>query len=383
MELNKRPAFVEGQKTIDLNYANHRRQAVVRIDFDYDAELTAQVRQFKGSRWSQTMRCWYMPKAQFDLHLFFETFRGKAWVDYAGLKTTGAPAMPEARKAKAKSHPKEQTDVPAGYREMLEQKRYSMNTQKIYISYMRDFANMFHKFDLKDVTKDQINRYILWLIREKGISASQQNQRINAIKFYYEKVLGQPRQLYEIDRPRKGRSLPEVLSKEEIKKMLGVVDNIKHKCLIALIYTCGLRRSEAINLRLGDVDSKRMMIRISEAKGDKDRYVNFPTTLLNMLRDYYLEYKPLEYVFEGQPGQPYSAESVWKVVKQIARKANIRKRVYPHILRHSFATHHIEQGIDIRYIQEWMGHESIKTTQRYTHVTNGQFTFKNLLDDLL
>jgi len=371
------------QKTINLNYANHRRKAVVRIDFDYDAELAARVRQLKGTRWSQTMNAWYMPKEHFDLHLFFEAFRGKAWVDYEGLKTTDAPAMPEARKAKAESHRKQQTDVPAGYRDMLEQKRYSMNTQKIYISYMRDFATMFRKYELREVTKDQINRYILWLIREKGISASQQNQRINAIKFYYEKVLGQPRQLYEIDRPRKGRSLPEVLSKEEIKKMLEAVDNIKHKCLIALIYTCGLRRSEAINLKLGDVDSKRMMIKISEAKGDKDRYVSFPTALLNMLRDYYLEYKPLEYVFEGQPGRPYSAESVWKVVKQIARKAGIRKRVYPHILRHSFATHHIEQGIDIRYIQEWMGHESIKTTQRYTHVTNGQFTFKNLLDDLL
>jgi len=372
-----------GQKRIKLSYANHRQQTVVLILFDFDAELISILKHIDQARWSQTLGAWYIPQAQFDLHLFFEAFREKAWVDYEGLKKTIAPELPEAPQIKNESHQLQKLDVPPGYREMLEQKRYSQNTQKIYISYMRDFTSMFHKFDLKEVTKDQINRYILWLIREKGISASQQNQRINAIKFYYEKVLGQPRQLYEIDRPRKRRSLPEVLSKEEIKKMLGAVDNLKHKCLIALIYTCGLRRSEAINLKLGDVDSKRMMIRISEAKGDKDRYVNFPTTLLNMLRDYYLEYKPLEYVFEGQPGQAYSAESVWKVVKQIARKAGIRKRVYPHILRHSFATHHIEQGIDIRYIQEWMGHESIKTTQRYTHVTNGQFTFKNLLDDLL
>lgn len=371
------------QRTIKLSHTNHRKQPVVRIDFAYDAELIEIVKQIEQARWSQTLGAWYVPKEQFDLHRFFEKFRRKAWVDYEGLKTTIAPELPKPPQVKAESHQHRKLDVPPGYREMLEQKRYSQNTQKVYISYMRDFVNMFHKFELKEVSKEQINQYILWLIRQKNISTSQQNQRINAIKFYYEKVLGQPRQLYEIDRPRKGRSLPEVLSKEEVKRLLEATENKKHKCLIALIYTCGLRRSEAIHLKLGDVDSKRMMIKISDAKGDKDRYVNFPASLLSMLREYYLEYKPSEYVFEGAPGQPYSAESVWKVVKQMAHKAGIRKRVYPHILRHSFATHHIEQGIDIRYIQEWMGHESIKTTQRYTHVTNGQFTFKNLLDDLL
>lgn len=368
-------------KSIKLNYDEHRGKRVVRFDFERDDAFVALLRQCCPARWSATKSCWYTDADGFDLNKLFNAFRGKAWLDYSPIKSKSEPTItspvPEAPASNVKAA------LPPGYTEMLEQKRYSLNTQKIYISYMRDFATMFRKFDLTEVTKEQINRYILWLIREKGISASQQNQRINAIKFYYEKVLGHPRTIYDLERPRKAHHLPEVLSKDEVRAILAVTENSKHKCLIALIYTCGLRRSEAINLKLRDVDSKRMMIKICGGKGDKDRFVNFPDSLLNMLRDYYREYKPVKYVFEGDAGQAYSAESVWKVVKQMARKAGIRKRVYPHILRHSFATHNLEQGIDIRYIQEWMGHESIKTTQRYTHVTNGQFQFKNLLDDIL
>jgi integrase/recombinase XerD len=126
-----------------------------------------------------------------------------------------------------------------------------------------------------------------------------------------------------------------------------------------------------------------MLIKLNDAKGGKDRYINLPVQFLNLLKEYYREYRPSVYLFEGQKGGLYSAESVWKVVRQTAIRAGVKKRVYPHILRHSFATHHIEQGIDIRYIQEWMGHESIKTTQRYTHVAGNNFHFKNLLDDLL
>ena len=358
----------------------HRQQDVVVASFEYDASLVNMIKQLPGACWSRTLKSWYFPKNIFNLHLFFETFKEVAYVDYSGLKIGNPAIEPSSPPPPIKIN---KVELPKGYLEMLEQKRYSENTKKVYISYMRDFATMFRKFDLPQVTKDQINRYILWLIREKEISPSQQNQRINAIKFYYEKVLRRPREYYDIERPRIGKHLPEVLSKEEIKLMPGTTIYKKHKCLIALIYTCGLRRSEAINLKLEDIDSKRMMIRLRAAKGDKDRYVNFPASLLAMLREYHREFKPKVYVFEGQNGGKYSAESVWNVIKQAAMRAGIRKRVYPHVLRHSFATHHIEQGIDIRYIQEWMGHESIKTTQRYTHVAGNNFKFKNLLDDVL
>ena len=321
-------------KTIKLSQTMHNGQPVIQLLFGFDAELTAAVKQLEGCKWSQTMKSWYILKKQFDLHQFFETFQGKTWVDYSALKATTTDVGQDAKAGKVNAGKQAKVELPAGYREMLEQKRYSANTQKIYISYMRDFATTFRKFDLQQVTKDQINRYILWLIREKEISPSQQNQRINAIKFYYEKVLRRPREYYDIERPRIGKHLPEVLSKEEIKLMLGTTTYKKHKCLIALIYTCGLRRSEAINLKLEDIDSKRMMIRLRAAKGDKDRYVNFPASLLVMLREYHREFKPKVYAFEGQNGGKYSAESVWNVIKQAAMRAGIRKRVYPHFLRY-------------------------------------------------
>ena len=312
----------------------HRQKNVVVASFEYDVSLVNAIRQLPGACWSRTLKSWYFPKNRFKLHQFFETFREVAYVDYSALKSKPQQVSVQQEENAKPSPPVTPVELPKGYLEMLDQKRYSENTKKIYISYMRDFATTFRKFDLQQVTKDQINRYILWLIREKEISPSQQNQRINAIKFYYEKVLRRPREYYDIERPRIGKHLPEVLSKEEIKLMLGTTTYKKHKCLIALIYTCGLRRSEAINLKLEDIDSKRMMIRLRAAKGDKDRYVNFPASLLVMLREYHREFKPKVYAFEGQNGGKYSAESVWNVIKQAAMRAGIRKRVYPHVLRY-------------------------------------------------
>ena len=158
---------------------------------------------------------------------------------------------------------------------------------------------------------------------------------------------------------------------------------IKHKCIIALIYSCGLRRSEALNMKISDLDSSRMMIKIVGAKGKKDRYVQLPERILPMLRAYYKEFMPKIWLFEGQKGGPYSGESILKVIKGAAKAAKLNKRVYPHILRHSYATHNLEQGIDIRYIQAWLGHDSIKTTERYTHVAQSKNNFKNPIDDLL
>jgi len=237
---------------------------------------------------------------------------------------------------------------------------------------------------LEEINHDEINAYILRLIQENKISRSQQNQRINAIKFYYEKVLNNKKTYFDIDRPRKDRKLPDVLSKKEIGAMLKITTNLKHKCLIALIYSCGLRHSEAINMKIEDLDSKRMMIKIKGAKGNKDRYGQLSIYLLKMLREYYKEYRPTTYLFEGQNKQyRYSGESIAYVIKLAAQKAGIKKRVYPHILRHSFATHHLEQGTDLRYIQELLGHASIKTTEIYTHVAQASINkLKNPMDEI-
>ncbi len=268
------------------------------------------------------------------------------------------------------------------YKELLIQKRYSNSTQRIYCNYFRDFCAHFKDEKLEGLTTEQINKYLLNLIQSKNISISQQNQRINAIKFFYEKVLGRNKQYYELHRPNKEHKLPKVLSKNEVKKILISCGNIKHRSILMLIYSAGLRRSEVIDLRVSDIDSERMVINIIGAKGKKDRVSLLSEKTLLILRKYYKEYKPNKYLFEGAKGGKYSPTSIAKILKNAARKAGIHKSATPHMLRHSFATHLLEQGTDLRYIQELLGHNSSKTTEIYTHVSKKAIgNIKNPVDD--
>jgi site-specific recombinase XerD len=266
----------------------------------------------------------------------------------------------------------------------MEQQRYSPNTVKTYIEAINTFLEFFHTKELETISNADLVEFNHSFILKKRYSSSFQNQVINALKLFFLKVENRKLDIDQIERPRREHKLPDVLSKEEVGKMLKVTENLKHKCLIALIYSCGLRRSEAINLKLEDIDSGRMLIKIRGAKGQKDRYVQLATFMLLLLKDYYKEFRPKDFLFEGQNGAPfYSGESIVKVIKNSAMKAGIRKRVYPHILRHSFATHHLEQGTDLRYIQELLGHGSVKTTERYTHVANKAISkLRNPMDDL-
>ncbi|MCK5133067.1 MAG: tyrosine-type recombinase/integrase [Candidatus Sabulitectum sp.] len=269
------------------------------------------------------------------------------------------------------------------YRNLLVQKRYSENTQKVYLNYFADFVRNFGASNLEKLSVDEINGYILDLVEKRGISGSQQNQRINAIKFYYEKILGREKQYYELHRPRKEHKLPKVLSKNEIKRIFDSCNNIKHRCILMLIYSAGLRRSELINMKVDDIHSERMLISIRAAKGNKDRISLLSENMLNSLRSYYKEYRPREHLFEGLHGGKYSASSVANILKNAALKAGIKKRVTPHMLRHSFATHLLEQGTDLRYIQELLGHSSTKTTEIYTHVSRQAINkIRNPIDEM-
>ncbi|MDO9581435.1 MAG: site-specific integrase [FCB group bacterium] len=273
-------------------------------------------------------------------------------------------------------------DVLERFKELLILKRYSENTQNIYCNYFKDFQIYFNNDELEELSTEQINKYILNLIQSKSISISQQNQRINAIKFYYEKVLGKSKQYYKLHRPHKEHKLPKVLSKNEVKEILNSCNNIKHHCILILLYSAGLRRSELINLKVSDIDSERMVININGAKGNKDRVSLLSENTLRLLRKYYKEFKPEMYLFEGMNGGKYSPTSIAKVLKNAANKAGIQKNVTPHMLRHSFATHLLEQGTDLRYIQELLGHSSSKTTEIYTHVSNKAISkIKNPVDD--
>jgi len=274
-------------------------------------------------------------------------------------------------------------ELPSGYLEKLIQKRYSQNTIKTYVSYMSSFMDEFNNRNPGSVTTQEINEYILKLIRTKGISSSQQNQRINAIKFYFEQVLGRKKAYYQLDRPKKDKRLPKILTVEEVELILKHCENLKHKCILMTLYSGGLRRSELINLKITDIDSQRMLIRITNSKGNKDRNTLLSEKLLKLLRDYYRYHKPKIWLFEGQGGGQYSATSIANIFRKAIRKAQITKHATPHTLRHSFATHLLEQGINLRYIQELLGHSSIKTTEIYTHVSSKQLSkIKNPLDNL-
>lgn len=269
---------------------------------------------------------------------------------------------------------------PANYRKCpdeyllkLQELRYSGKTIKTYDAAFREFINYYPESELRDLDEKRIIDFLRYLVIERQVSTSYQNQAINAIKFYYERVLGGPRKVYLIERPIKEKTLPVVLNIKEVGALLGATDNLKHKAILMLGYSAGLRVSELVNVRLKDIDSKRMQVRIQQSKGKKDRYSILSARLLDILREYFKKYRPQEWLFEGTDGGQYSVRSIQQIMQQAARKAGIKKKVSVHTLRHSFATHLLEQGTDLRYIQSLLGHESSKTTEIYTHITTKGF----------
>jgi integrase/recombinase XerD len=238
--------------------------------------------------------------------------------------------------------------------------------------------------DITDISNDDLidfnNNYIL----KNNFSSSFQNQVVNAVKLYFSAIQHKKMDVELIHRPRREKVLPNVLSKEEVKAILNVHVNIKHKMMLSLIYSCGLRCGELLALRPVHIDSKRNIILLKSTKGKKDRIVPLSPLILKMLREYYKIYKPKIYLFEGSTlGEPYSEKSLQSVLKQAIKKVGIAKPVTLHWLRHSYATHLLESGTDLRYIQELLGHSSSKTTEIYTHVSTKSIQqIKSPFDDL-
>lgn len=247
---------------------------------------------------------------------------------------------------------------------------YSPNTIKTYAAEFTHLLKTIKDQPIYDVSANEIRAYFLYCFDTLKLSENLIHSRINAYKYYFEKVLKRESFFIDIPRPKKPSILPKAISKQDIKKMFLVVKNTKHLLLLKMCYGMGLRVSELVNLKITDIDSKRMQVLIDRAKGKKDRYVMLPQSILEELRTYYLEYRPKMYLFEGQYGGQYSVRSVQQVFKNVMIKAKINKKVGVHSLRHSYATHLIEQGTDIRFVQELLGHKDIKTTMVYTGLTD-------------
>jgi integrase/recombinase XerD len=251
----------------------------------------------------------------------------------------------------------------------MKNKRYSSNSIKVYVDCLRLFLQHTNK-PLDEISEKDVQCFNSEYIIARNLSSSFQNQCINAIKLYFSISRKRKMDPQLVQRPRRSKPLPNVLSKEEVKQLLDVTKNLKHKMMLSLIYSCGLRSGELINLRPAHIDSKRMIVLIKQGKGRKDRIVPLSEKILLQLREYYKSFRPKNYLFEGQrSGDPYDARSLQNVLKQNLARTTIKKPVTLHWLRHSYATHLLEAGTDLRYIQELLGHSSSKTTEIYTHVS--------------
>ncbi|MBQ4820267.1 tyrosine-type recombinase/integrase [Aquimarina sp. MMG016] len=356
---------------------------MIGLQFHPDKVIQALIKELPAPRWSKEFAMVYINNTKENLDQIFEKFRGVAWINGNSffkekILRDNEPVDINWYRKRAKTTTYKY--VPEEYLLKLELKRYALNTCKIYISLFEKFINHYPDKDIMELSEQEVRSYLQLLIHQNK-SNSYINQSINSIKFYYEVVLGMPNRFYSIERPRKQQKLPQVLSKEEILAMIANTNNIKHRCIVSLLYSAGLRRSELLDLKIEDIDSKRMLIHIKNAKNNKDRFSLLSETVLKDLRVYYKEWKPKEYLFEGVKGSQYSGSSIKEIVVKAAEKSKINRRITPHMLRHSFATHLLENGTDLRYIQTLLGHSSTKTTEIYTQVAISNFkSIKNPLD---
>lgn len=344
-----------------------------QIGLKYYPNITIQriVDTLPSINFSTQFQMYYVVNDPSNLHLIFQLFKPVAWINGSSFFPKYNRAKGMEPKSLAEFYARKSTDkwrqVPESFLRKLELKGYAFNTVRTYVNLFEKFSNHYKDSPLMEIDEQMIQKYLQNLIREEK-SDSYVNQSLNAIKFYYEIVEEMPNRFYSIDRPRKKHTLPKVISLEEVRSILMNTNNIKHKCILSLLYSAGLRRQELLDLQLEDIDSKRMVILVKSGKGFKDRMTILSESVLKDLRLYYKEWKPKTYLFEGKVGEQYSATSIKHILDRASKKAGIRKSITPHMLRHSFATHLLENGTDLRYIQSLLGHGSTKTTEIYTHV---------------
>ncbi|MBN7813575.1 site-specific integrase [Algoriphagus sp. H41] len=356
----------------------------LKLIFGFIPDLIKHIKTVPYANWDTKNKWWTIPYSeQFlqEIKSTAERLQLKFTHETAPPSEQGLPRLSPEDTAHYKRCPQE-------YRDKLTELRYSENTIKAYIPLFEEFINHFPKEDLDSLHDRHVMEFSRFLVAERKVSASYQNQAINAIKFYFEKVLGGRRKLYFVDRPVKEKTLPTVCSEEEIQRILSSIKNLKHKAILSTIYSAGLRIGELINLPITAIDSDRMQIRIERAKGKKDRYTLLSPKLLTLLREYFKKERPHFWLFEGsgstseKPIQ-YSERSVQQILSRALRETGITKHVTVHTLRHSFATHLLENGTDLRYIQSLLGHSDPKTTQVYTHITTKGFSqIRSPLDKL-
>jgi integrase/recombinase XerD len=367
-------------KQIVVKPLTHRGERVFGLYFEIDDELKELVKSL-GAKWSSTQKCWWILNNPKNLNALVLNAKGKAWIDYTALKNENK--KPPARNTKQEKAVLKWL-LPESYTKSLVRMRYSENTISSYSFHFNEFLNHIAPANINNFTDQDIRKYQDWLVTVKKVSQSTQNIAINAIKFYLEKVSEGQRKVYYIERPRKEKRLPVVLSEEEVLRIFSATPNPKHRLIFAMLYSTGMRISEILQLRIQDVDLDRNLVHIKAAKGKKDRISVIGQVLKPIIETYYQEFKPRYWFIEGPGRTQYSASSVRQSLARSVTAAQITKHVTPHTFRHSFATHLLERGTDTRYIQELLGHSSPETTAIYAQVSNKSLRrIENPLDAIL
>jgi len=384
---------------VQLKPIFHQGRECIGIYYEVSFTLNGLLRSKAGARWSQTHKCWYVPLSRDDYNNVCLALKGRVELEEQELqgyldkkKAVNAviPEVPDPVPVKEPNviqpvkrvsvepvvqvQPINQAVLPALKQELV-LRAYSSSTIKTYINEVRVFLGAIGSHPAATYTVQQLRDYLQYCFEHLKLSENTLHSRINALKFYYEQVLKREKFFWDIPRPKKPMQLPKLLNEDELARLFNSIQNKKHKAILFTAYSAGLRVSEVVNLKLADIDGKRMQIHIRDAKGKKDRYVNLSPVLLDILRQYVKMVKPApkEYLFESeQTGKAYPTRTVQQIFTNAKKKAGILKEVGIHSLRHSFATHLLDKGTDIRYIKDLLGHFDIKTTERYLHVSKKQ-----------
>ncbi|HAE13664.1 MAG TPA: integrase [Bacteroidetes bacterium] len=374
-------------KKIILKRQEHQGVSVLMLYFPYDRQLI-ELSKSAGARYSQTNKAWYVPDNKEQLNRLFEVFRDVAWLDIQDLrkKKVRNNRLATGKNASAILPPLSQENLQHLDRfcKWMEHRNYSKLTTKSYLECVQTFFRFHNNLLPKDVTKMHLVAFNNGYILKNKFSVSYQNQFVNALKLFLKETFSLPIPEEDLERPRKEKRLPNVLSREEVAILLKKTPNIKHKLLLSITYACGMRRGEVLELKLSDIDLKRQVMYVRLGKGKKDRMIPLPESIRLQLPVYFRAYQPTLYLFEGtESGKPYSEGSFQSVMKQALERCGIKKKVSLHTLRHSYATHLLEAGTDLRYIQELLGHSSSKTTEIYTHVSTRKLSeIRSPLDDM-
>jgi integrase/recombinase XerD len=361
------------RQKITLRHLMFDSRKFIGLQYYSDKYIDALVDGLPDVQWSDEHRMKYIPNTPRHFGILFHTFKGVAWLSMKHFERN----RPERDKGEDNDYTgirkmnmiKGEHRVPDSFIDHLQEMRYSLNTARTYIHHFSKFIAHHAPRPLNDITEADIKAFVNLQVK-KGCSSSEQNQIINAVKFYYEQVLDMPQRFYALARPRAKQKLPDVFSEQEVFSIIEHTENLKHRAVLATIYSCGLRISEFLNLKPGDILTDRKVVFVREGKGEKGRYTLLGERTLELLREYYRKYRPLTYLFEGIPGVKYSGSSIRKVLRRSMRKAGITRHGTVHTLRHSFATHLLEQGTDLRAIQTLLGHRSLMTTEKYSHISS-------------